>query len=250
MEIVMIRRMMVVITLALLVCLWTSGALVAAEQVRITHNQVFPPYAEVQEGKSVGLAVDIIRAAAARAGIDVVFVPLTIEQQMPALKDGRADATLSGISPERQQFLDFSAPVIATGAGLYVRAPSATPESLTALSGKVVVTPRAGPVAPFIQKTAPSVNLVVTADYEESLARLVEGRADAAALNLHVGNALAARLYPGKVTEPRNTFWEAPLAIGVPKGERANILAQMNVGLAAIRADGTWQQINNRWTAR
>jgi ABC-type amino acid transport substrate-binding protein len=114
MEIAMISRT-VGIALVSLVCLWPSRALIGAEQVRITHNQVFPPYAEVQEGKSVGLAVDIIRAAAARAGIDVVFVPLTIEQQMPALRDGRADATFSGVSPERQQFLDFSAPVIATG---------------------------------------------------------------------------------------------------------------------------------------
>ena len=58
MEIAMSGRM-VGITLVSLMCLWPSGALVAAEQVRITHNHVFPPYAEVQEGKSVGLAVDI-----------------------------------------------------------------------------------------------------------------------------------------------------------------------------------------------
>jgi ABC-type amino acid transport substrate-binding protein len=45
-------------------------------------------------------------------------------------------------------------------------------------------------------------------------------------------------------------FWETPLAIGFPKGECANILARMNAGLAAIRAEGTWQRINNRWTAR
>jgi ABC-type amino acid transport substrate-binding protein len=240
---------LVAVTSVSLMCLWPAGASMAAEQMRITHNRVFPPYAEVQEGQSVGLAVDIIRAAAARVGIEVVFVPLPIEQQMPALKDGRADGTLSGISSERQQFLDFSAPVIATGAGLYVRAPGATPKDLAALSGKVVVTPRAGPVAPFIQKTAPSVTLVVTADYEESLARLVDGRADAAALNLHVGNSLAARLYPNKLTEPREMFNELPLALGVPRGERQHMLTQMNAGLAVIRADGTWQQIYRRWTA-
>ena len=102
----------------------------------------------------------------------------------------------------------------------------------------------------MIQKTAPTVKLVVTADYEESLARVVGGQADAAALNFYAGSRIAARLYPGQVTEPRNMFNETPLAVGVPKGQGAKLIAQLNAGLAAIRADGTWPQINNRWTGR
>jgi polar amino acid transport system substrate-binding protein len=73
------------------------------------------------------------------------------------------------------------------------------PENLAALSGKIVVTPHTGPLAAFIEKTAPTVNLVVTKDYEDSLTRLVRGEADAAPLNNHVGAHMAARLYPGQV---------------------------------------------------
>jgi hypothetical protein len=36
--------------------------------------------------------------------------------------------------------------------------------------------------------------LVVTKDYEESLARVVSGQPDATALNFHVGAIIAARL--------------------------------------------------------
>src|SRR5262245_28044756 len=104
--------------------------------MRIAHLNEFPPIFDVRDGKSVGLAADIIRAAAARAGLDVVFVPLPIEHQMPALSDGRADALYAAITPERQQLLDFGAPVLMTGGALYVRAPGTTPESLAALSGK------------------------------------------------------------------------------------------------------------------
>jgi hypothetical protein len=83
----------------------------------------------IQGGKSVGLAADIIRAAAVRAGIDALFVPVTIEQQMPSLSECRADALYTGITPERSQLLDFGAPVLMTGGALYVRAPNPTPES-------------------------------------------------------------------------------------------------------------------------
>ena len=60
--------------------LWLSGGAGAAETRRIAHLNDFPPITEVQDGKSVGLAIDVLRAAAARTSIDLVFVPVTIEQ--------------------------------------------------------------------------------------------------------------------------------------------------------------------------
>ena len=80
------------------------------------------------------------------------------------------------------------------------------------------------------------MKLVVTADYEESLARLVRGDADAAALNYHVGAVLAARLYPGQVTMPRIFFNQTPVGLGVFEvryspltDERDNVLGVIGV---------------------
>jgi polar amino acid transport system substrate-binding protein len=94
------------------------------------------------------------------------------------------------------------------------------------------------------------VKLVVTADYEESLARIVQGDADAAALNFQAGARIAARLFPGQVTIPRNMFIQTPQAVGVLRGRDVKLVARLDSGLAAIRADGTWQQINDRWIGR
>lgn len=140
----------------------------------------------------------------------------------------------------------FSDPFLVTGGALFVRAPSIPPESLEAFSGKIVATPRTGPLAAFIQRHAPDVRLAITTDYEESLARLVKGEADAAALGFHVGISIVGRLYPGQVTQPRNMFTELPFAVAVAKGHKRQFLTQLNAGIAAIRADGTWQQINDR----
>jgi Bacterial extracellular solute-binding proteins, family 3 len=113
-------------------------------------------------------------------------------------------------TPERRERLDFSATLLMSGGALYVRSPDPTPEGLRALAGKTVVTPRTGPLAAFIQNTAPEVKLVVAEDYETSLARLVSGEADAAALNYQTDALLAGRLYPGKLTVPRVMFLELP----------------------------------------
>ncbi len=150
--------------------------------VRIAHDQGFPPFAEFKEGQSEGLAVDIFRAAAAQAGVNVKFVPVPFEQRQLTLEDGRADAYFPlSITPERLQLFDFTDELVVTGGSIFVRAPNVPAENLTALAGKTLVTPRTGPIAPFIQQTAPAVKLVVTTDYEDSLGRLVRGEADAAA---------------------------------------------------------------------
>src|SRR4029453_18783626 len=137
------------------------------EPVRIAHAQHFPPLAEVGGGKSEGVGIDILRAAAARAGVEVQFVAVPFEQLPLTVADGRAEGIfpLAG-TPERPQLFHFTEGLLVTGIALYVRAGNVPPENLAALSGKTVVTPRTGPLGAFIEKTAPMVNLVVTKDYE------------------------------------------------------------------------------------
>jgi len=146
--------------------------------MRIAHDRDFPPFAAAEDGQSRGLAVDILRAAAARAGVEVEFLPVAFEQGQETLEDGRADAYFPlAITPERRGTLDFSDALVVTGGALYGRAPSVPPESLADLTGKIVVTPRTGPLAAFIEKNAPAAKLVVAKDYDDSLARLVRGEA-------------------------------------------------------------------------
>jgi hypothetical protein len=61
----------------------------AAEPVLIAANNLLPPFSEVKEGKSVGLAVDIFRAAAERAGYTVEFIPVPLRWNRPSPTDGR-----------------------------------------------------------------------------------------------------------------------------------------------------------------
>lgn len=71
----LIRRLF----LCVLLCLWHGGRAVA-EPVRIAYAEVFPPFTELKDGKAEGLAVDIVRAAAGRARIEVEFVAVPFEQ--------------------------------------------------------------------------------------------------------------------------------------------------------------------------
>lgn len=214
-----------------------------AEPVRIAHDQNFPPFSMSNDGNSEGLAVDILRAAAAPAGIDMIFVPVPFDQRQATLENGRAEAYFPlSITPERLQSFDFSEVLVVTGGSVFVRAPNVPPDALDALAGKVVVTPQTGPIAAFVKRTAPTVKLVVTVDYEDSLRRLVDGEA--------FGQRFVDRLYPGQISRSPNMFLELPLAVAVAKGKNGPLLTKLNEGIATIRADGTWKQINDRWVGR
>lgn len=225
--------------------------LTSAQTMRIAHAESFPPYAEARDGRSEGMAVDILRAAAAKAGLQIALVAVPFEELQRTVEDGRAEAIFpTGITPQRRKSLDFSAPLLSTGGSLYVRAPEEAPSELAALAGRTVVTPRTGPLAAYIEKNAPQVKVLRSASYEESLAMLVDGKADAAALNSHVGGRIADKLYPGRVNVASRMFLEVPLAVAVKKGTHARLIEDLDKGLAAIRADGTWHALNQRWTGK
>ena len=235
---------------------WTLGASLAlcsqvavlAQTLRLAHDQNFPPFVEAVSGPSRGLAVDLIQAAAQRAGLAVQFVPVPFEQLNQTLVEGRADAIFPvAINSQRRDTLDFSQPLLMSGGALFVRAPAPTPHDLSWLDGKVVVTPKTGPLAAYLATHAPKARLIVTADYTESLEKLMQGEADAAALNLQVGSMLAAQQYPNKITPATHLFLELPLALATAKGN-GELLKPLDAAMEQLRLDGSRQKILNRWS--
>jgi ABC-type amino acid transport substrate-binding protein len=161
-----------VLVTAALLCIW-DGRQAMAEPVRIAYADVFPPFTELKDGKAEGLAVEIVRAAAGHAGIEVEFVAVPFEQVQRTLEDGCPEAVFPlTITPERLGLFDFSDPFLVTGGALFVRAPNSTPQGLGSLADKIVVTPRTGPLAAYIQKNAPQLTLVITNDAARKIADL------------------------------------------------------------------------------
>ena len=107
-----------------------SGSSANPISVRIAHQNDFPPFIYIKDGKSVGLLVDILNAAARREGLEIVFVSVPFAQVHGTLTDGKADAIVPlAITPDRRKSYDFSAPLVTTGGALFVRAPNPTPAS-------------------------------------------------------------------------------------------------------------------------
>lgn len=228
-----------------------TAASASADPLRIGHDAPFEPFALVENGRSTGLVLDVVAEAMRRMGQAFAFVPLRLDESEAALAAGRVDALAAkGDTAERRARLDFLAPIVVTGGALFVRAGAPASSRLADFAGRTMVTPRRGPLFAQIAKTAPEVRLLEATSYEESLALVLAGKADAAALNFHVGIRMARAMHAGRFTLPSAPYVAVPLAFAVAKGRHADLLKRFDAALAAMKSDGALKTIEERWLAR
>ncbi len=222
-----------------------------SEALRIGHDAAFEPFAVVENGRSIGLILDVVGEAMKRMRRDFAFAVLSLDEAETALADGKVDAlAFKGDTPERRARMDFSAPIVLSGGALFARAGVPVSKSLNDFAGKRVVTPRRGPLFVQIAKAVPEVKLVESTSYDESLAMVLAGKADAAALNLQAGLRMARAKYPGQFALPGEPYVALALAFAVAKGKNAALLASFDATLSAMKADGTFKTIEGRWLGR
>jgi ABC-type amino acid transport substrate-binding protein len=215
----------------------------------LSHIEMFEPFTVAKEGKSEGFAVDIITEALARVNLKVLFKGVQQEKEVDFVLNGQADGTaFEAIGPDTQKIYDFSDPYLITGGAFFVKSPNPTSSDPKEFERKTVASPATGPLAGYIQHNFPNVIVLSTVkDYKETLKAVLDGKADAAALNTQTGAALAGKLYPGKFSMPERGFLEVPVGIGVPKGKNGDLLTKFNVGLKEILADGTYDKLLEKW---
>ena len=239
------------LVMILVACSWptTERPEEKKDMVRLVHIRSFEPFAKVKEGKSEGLAIDILTAIFAKANLKVVFIGEEQDKGEDLLFKGEAEGlAFFGINPARRNTFDFGDPYLISGGALFTKAPNPPCSDLKELEGKTVVTPLKGPLAEYIREKFPKVNLYTDVkDYQATLEAVLNGKADAAALNTQVGAVLAQNLFPGKFSLPSKGFLEVPIGVAVLKGKQDDLLIRFNEGLRAMLADGTYDKIITKW---
>lgn len=211
--------------------------------VALGYDPHFQPFTCREEGAARGLAIELVRTAFGRAGIDVAFVPADLSSRSGQLARGEIQGLAClAVTPARVTDFEFSRPYLSTGAALF--APSGvTPRALGDAAGLSVATPTTGPVVAFLRANLPDVVLVLVDGYREALDAVLENTVDVAALNVEAGRWLAEKWFPGRFGPPGLRFMEAGLAVAMPPAAGRGFLADFDAGLEAIQADGTYSAI-------
>lgn len=140
------RRALLSATAALLAAL-ACGSCGAAPQapagppLRVASDLDNPPFAYVDaQGRPGGRDVEMMQAVAARLGRPLEWLRLPFDELLPAVQAGSVDAACAtlGVTPEREERLDFSVPYFRTALAVVVRTGADEPASLEALAGRRV----------------------------------------------------------------------------------------------------------------
>jgi len=236
-----------------------AASAAAADPVRIgVAAEPYPPFtAPDASGNWVGWEIDIMNAVCAAEHMDCVLTPTAWDGIIPALVSGRIDAIMSSMSitADRMQTIDFSNKYYNTPAeiiGLANEDIAPTPDGLAGrvLGVQVSTIHQAYAQHYFADRT--EIRTYQTQD--EANQDLASGRLDAVlADSLALADFLASDTgracchdYGPVANDPE--ILGQGVGVGVRKGDDA-LREQFNAGIAAIIADGTYDQISARYFA-
>ena len=233
---------------AVLVSLAVSAQ--AAEKIRFATSATYPPFESLNsDNQIVGFDIDLAKALCQQMKAECSFTNTVFDSLIPSLKFRRYDAVIAGmdITAERSKQVDFTQPYYANSA--IVIAPKGKFSAISDLNGKRVGVENGTTHQKYLQDKHPDIKVVAYDSYQNAILDMKSGRldgvfGDSAVVNqwLKTNSDLAS--VGEHVTDA--DYFGTGLGIAVRKGNDG-LREKLNQALAALKANGTWQKINQQW---
>ena len=219
----------------------------SAGALRVGTEGTYPPFTFHDDaGKLVGFDVEIAQEIAKRLGVTAEFVEGPWDGLIAGIDANRYDVVINqvGITDERKEKYDFSEPYIASKAAMVVKGDNTTITSFADLKGKKAAQTLTSNFGKLAQESG--AELVGTDGFDQSIALVVQGRADAT-----INDSLSFFDFKKKqpdadvkivATQPDADYSGVLLAKGKPE-----LLEAINAALTEIKADGTYAAISEKY---
>jgi arginine/ornithine transport system substrate-binding protein len=226
------------------------------KKVRIGVEGAYPPFSEVTaDGQLVGFDIDIANALCAEMKVECELITQDWDGIIPALQARKYDAIIASMSitPERKERVDFTKKYYNTPAKFVRKKGSGIEITKESLAGKVVGVQRATIHDNFVTDVyGDTVEVKRYGTQDEAYLDMVAGRvdlllADSVALDGGFLQTDAGKDYEfvGPDYNDPQYFGEGA-GIAVRKGE-ADLLGKLNAAIDAIRANGTYKAIQDKY---
>jgi ABC-type amino acid transport substrate-binding protein len=204
-----------------------------------------------REGGLMGFDVDLARALALAMRVKLEIKPMPFGELMTALEKDEIDMVLSNVSitPERTELVSFVGPYMMSGMSILTRKPdlgkiSSTDEfnrkglKLLALSNSTN--------ANFIRTVAPEATLIEIASYDEGVAMLIEGKADAMVADMTQCLLAVMRFPDAGLSTLEKPLTVEPVGIAVSKDD-PQFFNLVDNFLRAYEKTGVLTQLRKKW---
>jgi len=204
-----------------------------------------------REGGLMGFDVDLAQALAMAMNVKLEIKPMPFGELMGALEDDKIDMVLSNMSitPERTELVSFIGPYMMSGKSILTKDSvlgeiSSTEEfnrknlKLLALSNSTS--------ASFVRNVAPEATLIEIANYDEGVAMVIDGKADALVADM-TQCILAVMRHPGAgLTTLKKPLTVEPIGIAVSKDD-PQFFNLVDNYLRSYEKTGVLTQLRKKW---
>jgi arginine/ornithine transport system substrate-binding protein len=229
----------------------------AQSTLRVGVEGAYPPFSEIgTDGKLKGFDIDIAHVMCERLKTKCELVQAEFDALIPALRAKKFDAIVASMSitPERKKNVDFTVKYYQTPARMIVRDDAKVEISAAGLKGKKIGVQRTTIHDRFATATFKQSEIVRYSKQDEVFLDMKSGRIDATLVDAIAGDIGFLKTPAGKgfvfagpqYTDP--AFFGDGAGIAVRKGDD-KLRRQLNDAIAAIRADGTYKKIQERYFA-
>jgi len=221
----------------------------------------YPPFALVRpDGSADGFSVDLLKAVSQAVGLEVNFSVGPWHEIKQKLEERNLDVLpLVAYAQERDKMFDFTVPYLRMHGTIFVHKKEKSIHSKADLKDKEVMVMRSDAAHEYVVRENLSNKLVLTDSFEEAMKLLSEGKHDAVVVQQLVGLQLIKKLGISNVVnlstsqetslkpfdKPLSGF-EQKFCFAVQDGDR-ELLALLNEGLAIVSANGTYEDLYNKW---
>jgi lysine-arginine-ornithine-binding protein len=224
-------------------------------KVKIGTEGAYPPFNSIDpSGELVGFDIDIAKALCGAADLECEFVVQDWDGIIPGLIAKKYDAIVASMSitDKRREVVDFTDKYYNTPAKFIAAKGADFDISPEGLAGKAVGVQRATIHEDFLRGEFPEVDVRAYATQDEANADLVSGRldlvmADSVALLegfLNTEEGQDFEFVGPDYSDPK--YHGEGAGIAIRKGED-DLRALFNEAIDQIRADGTYQAINEKY---
>lgn len=229
-----------------------ASAPAAEKAYVVATDATYAPFEYLDNNQVVGFSKDILEAIAANQGIKFNFANTPWEGIFATLGKGDSDIVSSSvtITDERKGQMDFSDPYFEASQLIVTGEKGSGIQSFADLKNHTasVQTGTTGDLVLQKQQGGTSANIKRFDTMPLALKELLTGGVDASVgdngvIQNFVNNNPGVKL--NTISDP--AFEKEYYGFAVKKGRSDELLSKINAGIAAIKADGTYQKIYDKW---
>ncbi len=226
------------------------GAAAHADDARVATDPSFVPFEMMDQetGEMTGFDMDIIREIGTRAGFTPNINTMDFNGIIPALQTGNVDIAIAGmtITDERKEIVDFSDPYYDSGLQILVGTDVEGVKEIDDLSGMKIGTKIGSTSFDFLtDKFGDDATITPYPGSADMYMALVGGSVDAVFYDAPNVGYFSQTKGEGRVKVVGPLYEGQQYGIAFPKG--SDRVAAVNEALAAMREDGTYDEIHAKW---